>query len=128
MAHHILPPETQDTEERLLDEMKFSETVIESMPGFFFMLDEQGRYLRWNKKVERLMGYPSSEMLNQTVGFRVRPEDRPKIAKAIEEGFQKGQASLEYNFVTQDGSEIPYYANGRSVSIGGKELSGLHGH
>lgn len=108
------------TEERLLAERRFSETVIESMPGFFFMLDEQGRYFRWNKKLERLMGYPASEMFNRPAGFRVSPEDRPRIAAAMEEAFRNGYGSLEYNFIAQDGSAIPYYANARSVRIDGR--------
>ena len=111
----------QKIEERLLAERKFSESVIESMPGFFFMLDDQGRYLRWNKKVESLMGYPASEMLERTVGFRVSPEDRPRIAEGLEEVFRRGHGSLEYDFLTQDGRKIPYYANAKVVHIGGKD-------
>lgn len=108
-------------EESLLAERTFSETVIESMPGFFFMLDDQGRYVRWNKKVELLMGYSSSEMAKRTVGFRVSPEDRPKVAEGLKEVFRTGQGSLEYEFLTQDGRKIPYFANAKTVNIGGKD-------
>jgi len=108
-------------EERLLAEKRFSESVIESMPGFFFMLDDKGRYVRWNKKVESLMGYPPSEMVKRTVGFRVSPEDRPRIAEGLKEVFRRGEGSLEYHFLTQDGGKVPYYANAKVVNIGRKD-------
>ncbi|MBI4538642.1 MAG: sigma 54-interacting transcriptional regulator [Gemmatimonadetes bacterium] len=85
------------------------------------MMDEQARYVRWNKKVEAFMGYPASEMLNRSVGLRVSLEDRPKVDEAIREGFRKGHASLEYGFLTTDGRKVPYYASGRRVTIEGTD-------
>ena len=40
----------------VLAEDPFSESVIESLPGLFYILDEQGRYVRWNKNLESALG------------------------------------------------------------------------
>ena len=42
---------------RVSAEEQFSESVIESLPGLFWVLDEKGRYVRWNRNLESALGY-----------------------------------------------------------------------
>ena len=46
----------------LLAEEPFSESVIESLPGLFWVLDDRGRYVRWNKNLESALGYSAEEL------------------------------------------------------------------
>ncbi len=38
-------------EERLVKEERFSATVIDSLPGIFYLFDERGHIIKWNKKL-----------------------------------------------------------------------------
>ncbi len=114
-------------EEDLSAEKQFSASVIESLPGLFFMMDEESRYIRWNKNVEDLMGY-SAEVLPDTLALStVSPKDRDKATKAVEEGFKKGHVSIEYLQIMKDGREVPHLGTAKRATIGGKNyLLGLN--
>jgi PAS domain S-box-containing protein len=96
----------------------FSESVIESLPGLFWVLDDRGRYVRWNKNLESALGYSAEELAHQHANFLVHPDDRPAVLKAIERCLRDGQVSIEYELVAKSGLQIPYAGSARSVKLG----------
>ena len=54
--------ERKRTEKALQQEKYFSDTVINSLPGVFYLLDEQGHFIRWNKNLEDVTGYSAKEL------------------------------------------------------------------
>ena len=102
----------------VLAEEPFSESVIESLPGLFWVLDDRGRYVRWNKNLESALGYSAEELAHQHANFLVHPDDHPHILKAIERCFRDGQVSIEYELVAKSGLRIPYSGSAKSVNLG----------
>ena len=102
----------------VLAEDPFSESVIESLPGLFWVLDDRGRYVRWNKNLETALGYAAEERANQHANFLVHPDDRPKVLKAITACLRDGQVSIEYELVAKSGLRIPYSGSAKSVKLG----------
>ena len=43
-------------------ERQFSDDIINSLPGLFYMLDDQGKSVRWNLRVPLVTGYSDEEM------------------------------------------------------------------
>ena len=43
-------------------EMVFSDTLINSMPGIFYLYDARRKILRWNKNLETVTGYTAQEI------------------------------------------------------------------
>ena len=108
-------------EQRIIEEKQFSDTVIEGLPGLFFMIDEQGRHIRWNKNAETVYGYSADQMKNLkgTVDV-IAPEDRSKVKAAAKRAFQGGPGYVEYHILTKDGQKIPYAGDSRWIKIRGK--------
>ncbi|MDO9262355.1 MAG: PAS domain S-box protein, partial [Desulfosalsimonadaceae bacterium] len=104
--------ERKRSEEALRNEKRFSDTMINSLPGIFYLFDENGRFLRWNKNFEAVSGY-SSEVME-----KVHPldffsgEEQKQVGEAIQEAFTKGEAHVEANFISKDGGSAPYYFTG----------------
>src|SRR4051812_22453090 len=46
----------------ILRERDFSNAVIECLPGIFYVTDEDGNMLRWNRAAELISGYSSEEL------------------------------------------------------------------
>lgn len=112
--------EHKEFDQRILEEKQFSDTVIEGLPGLFFMIDEQGRHIRWNKNAEIVYGYSAEEM--ETVSALVdviAPEDRPKVKAAAECAFRGGSGYVEYRILTKDGRKIAYAGDSRRIEIRG---------
>jgi PAS domain S-box-containing protein len=68
-----------------------NQAIIESIPGSFFMLDEQGRFLRWNAhERDEILGLPDDQILGtdalETVHPQEREELRSKLAAVLADG------------------------------------------
>jgi PAS domain S-box-containing protein len=104
----------------LEEEQKFSESIIASLPGLFFMVDENGLYQRWNKNLEKMLGYSAGEIKNRDCRDFVPQRDKARITEAMNVGFEKGTFTLEYCNRTKDGRNIPFFAKGVGVRIDGR--------
>ena len=125
LRHRIIELESiqdefEETKQRLAAERTFSESIIASLPGLFFMVDDKGLYHRWNKNLEELLGYTTEEIMLRDCRDFVPREDRERIFEAIEIGFKEGSFTLEYSNLTKDGRTIPFCAKGVGVEIGGR--------
>jgi PAS domain S-box-containing protein len=117
--------ERRRAEEALLEEKAFSETAVNCLPGIFYLFDESGRMLRWNRNLETLTGYSSAEVevMNPLDFFG---EDRGRIMQAIQEVFASGKSDVEAGLVTKDGRKIPFFFTGmRFLSDGRPYLVGM---
>lgn len=113
--------EARDLAERQLrNEKEFSDTMIESMPGILYFYDSQGRFLRWNRNFESVSGYSREDIRRMHPLDYFSEEDRPRVARAIAQVFEKGSDSIEAAFLTRGGVGIPYYFTGQRVLYEGE--------
>ena len=103
-----------------LQERAFSEAVIQGLPAGIFLLDESGRLLRWNSKLETMLGRSASD-LEQTLALDVvAGQDREPLQQAIERVFDQGAAELEGLLARTDGALLPCYLTGTRILLEGK--------
>ncbi|MBP9713948.1 MAG: PAS domain S-box protein [Sterolibacterium sp.] len=58
-----LPSSIQDVlPEPHLMVAQVNDDIIDSLPGVFYILDEQGRLVRWNSKFASISGYSDQEL------------------------------------------------------------------
>jgi two-component system cell cycle sensor histidine kinase/response regulator CckA len=95
----------------LLEEKKFSDVVIDSLPGLFYIIDEAGNIIRWNKNLQEMFGYSPEELVNKNALDFFR-EDRELVSRKIHEVFQSGSAQVEARMVTKDGVSISFMLTG----------------
>lgn len=112
--------ELSETRKRFEFEQKISESIIACLPGFYFVVDEAGRYLRWNENLETMLGYSHEEMLGRDCLELVPDEDKEKIREATQRGFREGSFRVEYHNTRKDGVKIPYFAQGVSTEVDGE--------
>ncbi len=116
----------RQAERTLRSEKRFSDTMIESMPGIVYFYDASGRFLRWNRNFETVTGYGSEEISRMHPLDFFTGEDKVRVAQRIAEVFAKGGSSIEAAFVAKDGTATPYFFTGRLVQFDGKScLAGV---
>lgn len=96
------------TEEGLLKEKGFSDAVIGSLPGIFFVLDGEGRVVRWNPATEQATSYSAEEIALTRLPDFFQGADREIVAESIRETLKTGKSVVEAEITTKDGGEIPY--------------------
>ncbi len=106
-------------EANVLNEKILADTTIDSLPGIFYLFDQQGRFLRWNENFERATGYSAEEVAGMHPLDLFSGEDKTKVEERIREVFVKGEAAVEADLVSKDGGRTPYIFIGRRVMFDG---------
>lgn len=101
-------------------ERYFSDSLLDSLPGVFYLYDREGRFLRWNHQFETATGYLPSEMTKLRPADFFRPEDHAALKERVDRVFAEGRADLEADFKAKDGSTRPYYFTGVRVELDGE--------
>jgi|GEM_PF-814917 len=113
----FLIPEGRDITERkkmendLLQEKDYSNAIVDSLPGIFFITDENGRLLRWNNNEIVTTGYSSEDLSGMNV-LQLIPDNRELAAQKLKEVLETGRASMEAVIVAKSGQKTPFYING----------------
>lgn len=106
-------------EDELRKEKILSESILSSLPGVFYIYNEQGRLVQWNDQMEVVTGL-SPEALDGIDGCALVPqEERNYIAGTIAKIFLEGNSQVESKLCTVDG-DIPYLFNGLRVELNGQ--------
>ena len=117
--------ERKQVEEALKSEKVLIDDYINSMPGLFYVFDEE-RFVKWNQQFEIVTGYSKSELSKMYGTDFFDGSEKALIAKRMSEVFIEGVSGAEAKLVTKHGERIPYYFSGMRKEINGKShLVGL---
>jgi len=107
--------EQKKIEDEILKEKNLSDSIINSLPGIFYLFDNNGKYLRWNKNLETISGYSSDEIENMIPLDFFCDDEKDLIRQQIEIVFEKGMTDVEACLFTKSQEKIHYYFNGWRV-------------
>ncbi|MDD2667092.1 MULTISPECIES: PAS domain S-box protein [Zoogloea] len=107
-------------EEQLKAERDFSRGLIDSLPAPFFLFDQRGRLVLWNRFVSELTGLEDAELQDAEAESLVIPEQEPVIAHRIESALLSGETSVEVMLRRNDKEPVPFLVVGRRVILDGR--------
>jgi len=111
--------ERRKAEAIALSEQRFANSLIEAMPGIFYLYDEQGQFLRWNRNFERVSGYSAQEIAEMHPLDFFAADEKPLLRQRIAEVFEKGEATVEASFSPKNGRAVPYFFTGKRIELDG---------
>jgi PAS domain S-box-containing protein len=109
--------ERKEAEARVLKEKQFSDSVINSLPGLFYLFDKEGRFLRWNQNLEILTGYSAGEIAKMSPLEFFPVDEQYRVAEKIQETFMKGKATVEAYLISKKGERTPYFLTGVHLKL-----------
>jgi PAS domain S-box-containing protein len=105
--------ERKRAEETVRREQQFSKSVLESLPGIFYLYSyPELRLVLWNKQHETLLGFEASEMEGRHVTAWHVPEAKDAVIGAIQQVMAQGQSAIEAPLVAKDGHRVPFLLTG----------------
>ena len=109
-----------NSEKGVLKEKELLDSLINSLPGVFYLYDKEGKFLRWNKNFEIVTGYSESEMQNIHPLDLFDENEKLLLSEKINNVFKVGQDYVEANFLTRSKEKIPYYFSGIMIKYEGE--------
>jgi PAS domain S-box-containing protein len=118
--------ERKQMENALQKEKHFSDTVINSLPGVFYLIDARGYHVRWNKNLENVTGYSAERLQQDSAISLIHKADRALVENKIKDVFNDGYAEAEARLLDKYGAAHHYYFTGSRVDVGEQSyLTGL---
>jgi PAS domain S-box-containing protein len=110
-----------EVEKEITLEKQISDSIINSLPGVFYLYNKEGKFYRWNKNFEEVTGYTALEMEEAHPLHFFSDDEKELVSERIGNVFVTGEDSVEANFVSKDGSKTPYYFTGAAINFKGEE-------
>jgi diguanylate cyclase (GGDEF)-like protein/PAS domain S-box-containing protein len=111
----------RDAEAGLRREMEFSEAVLQSLPGAFYLVSRAGELLRWNETFHVATGYSQREIAALGPLDFVSPKYRALVEGVFREMFDTGrEVSFEAEMLDKAGNVRPYLFSGKPLTMGGE--------
>jgi len=108
--------ERKRAEDLILKEKELSDTIINSLPGIFYLRSDKGDFLRWNKNLEIFSGLSHDEIKNSTALDFIAEENKEAVKAAIDKIFAEGYASIEVSCITAGNIKVPYLLTGSFIN------------
>ncbi len=109
--------ERKQAEEALQIEKQFSDMTITSLPGIFYLYNNEGKFLRWNDNLEKVSGYNRDEIAQMHPLDFFMTKDQHTVKEKISEVFERGEAYIEADFLTKGNGTVPYFFTGKRIVI-----------
>jgi PAS domain S-box-containing protein len=103
-------------EKGLRIEKQFSDSIINMLPGIFYMYDEDLHFQRWNNRFEEVSGYSREDFAERTVLDFFQGNQRELIRQKTEGVFVTGHCDVEASLTTRSGDNVPFYFSGTRIT------------
>ncbi|MBI5696545.1 MAG: PAS domain S-box protein [Nitrospirae bacterium] len=108
-------------EDALRREKDFTETVLNSIPGVFYVVDDQARLVRWNKRYAENIGMKPDELRSLNVLDTVAEENRELASSKIKEVMSdRKDVTAELNVLEKGEKKVPYLCTGSPLVADGR--------
>ncbi|MBU1056392.1 MAG: PAS domain S-box protein [Proteobacteria bacterium] len=106
----------------IIIERNFSNSVLDCLPGIFYLYDEDGNIIRWNKNHEDLTGFSAEEIKQRKNLDWFDGSDKDLIADRAKECFVKGKSYAQADLIIKNGSKVPFYFTAFRMTINDKNF------
>ncbi|MEP0006414.1 MAG: PAS domain S-box protein [Balneola sp.] len=110
-----------EVEKEITLEKQISDSIINSLPGIFYLYNKEGRFYRWNKNFEEVSGYSTKEMEEAHPLNFFHDDEKELLTEKIGNVFVTGEDNVEADLLTKEGERIPYYFTGVSMNYKGED-------
>lgn len=117
LEHEI--EERKKTEALLKQESAIINSVLDSLPGIFYLISSDYRFIRWNHNLELYTGVDTKKMSKINALDLFEGKDKENISEKIQEVFLNGSASMEVEFVSMKNKHKQFYFTGKRIMIEG---------
>jgi diguanylate cyclase (GGDEF)-like protein/PAS domain S-box-containing protein len=119
--------ERKRAEEALIASHRERRDIMEAVPEVLFVLDREGRLIRWNRRAEVATGLSTTELAGRpAAGFFPEPQ-RAAFAVSIARCNEVGHAEVEVDLLRRDGLSTTHHFVWAPLRDGDGQVIGLVG-
>lgn len=113
--------ERKIAEATILREKQLSETIINNLPGVFYLYEASGHFVKWNKNFEKVSGFSAGEIAQMEAADFYDTDFKEIIKARLKTVFEIKSPGIEVELFTKNKNKIPYYINSHAFEYEGKK-------
>ncbi len=111
--------ERKNAQDEIIKEKKLSDSIVNSLPGIFYLFNKEGKFLRWNSNFEKVTFYNEAEIRDMHAIDFFDKDEKELVSKTIDAVFTTGGQELQADLLLKTKERIPYYFTGISIEYEG---------
>lgn len=101
--------------QKIVKEKAVSESIINSLPGVFYIFSAEGKFLRWNENFEKLTGYSTEEISRMHPLDLIDTDEKPLMAEKMANVFEYGEDTVEAHILLKSGKKKFFFFTGQAI-------------
>lgn len=94
------------------------DALIEHMPGMAVIVSPDRKFVRWNSRFMRRLGYSADELSKMSASLTIAEDYRELVPQIMGRAGTEGHAEMEAVWLTKSGERIPCYLTGVRIFDG----------
>jgi PAS domain S-box-containing protein len=103
----------------IIREKNLSDSIINTLPGVFYLYNREGKFLRWNKNFERVTKYSAAEVQTMHPLDFFDEDEKELLSQKIDNVFVSGEDNVQASLLLKTKEKIPYYFTGIAIDYEG---------
>ena len=120
LKRHI--SELRGSNVKLTAEKGILDKILDSLPGTFYIWDDQPQLVRWNRRHEEITEYSAGDYVNMQPTDFFDKNEQQAIEAGVEKTFVDGEMVMEATLVAKSGKKIPHVYSAVRTMIGDKPV------
>ncbi|MBC7720781.1 MAG: PAS domain S-box protein [Pedobacter sp.] len=112
--------ELNEAKNNIIKEKNLSDSIINSLPGVFYLITKNRQFLRWNKNLETVTKYTADEIITLDALTLFDVDEKELLYKKITDTFVYGEESVQANYYIKTKEKIPYFFTGKAIDYQGQ--------
>ncbi|HET8861077.1 PAS domain-containing protein [Marivirga sp.] len=108
------------SQEQVVEQNVLTQDIIRNLPSAFYLFNEKGEHLLWNKQLEEITGYNHKEIASLTPLDLYEGEEVEKIKYHINEVLEKGYTEVEAWLSTKNNGKVPLFFTASIIQYKGE--------
>lgn len=104
-------------EESLVQQRNYTETILDSLPSIYILMNENFEFVQWNKNLENYTGLNREDLKKKTTFDLVASEDHEELKKATQRMIESNHAGVELRLKNESGEYAPYFWRGYFIEL-----------
>jgi PAS domain S-box-containing protein len=108
-------------EKSLVQQRNYTQTILDSLPSIYMLLDENLGLVQWNKNAEEYTGYSADELHQKTAFDLIISEDHEKLKENTQRANVSNNKGVELRLQKKSGELALYYWRGHYLEFDQQE-------
>lgn len=105
-------------ENKIIEEKQLLDSIINSLPGIFYMYTPEGKFIRWNRNFSQQTGFSNAEIATMRPHDFYRDMSTDWLDQRIKLLQEVPQPGIDVTINCKDGNKLPLYITSRYIEIG----------